>query len=181
MDMQTKGESRVYVGLLRGVNVANKNKMPMAELRALFTSLGFRDVKTLIQSGNVIFSSDHAPDTKVLESAIKQQLSIDTDVVVRTADQLAKIVAKNPFSERESPYLHVGFGVRAPRTDDIESLDSDRFAPEKFAIVGTEIYLFLPNGMARTKLPGYLLRQLKVAITIRNWNTVTKLLALSSP
>lgn len=173
-------KSPVYIALLRSVNVGGTNKLPMAEVRLLFTSLGYRDVQTYIQSGNVIFSSGKLPDARHIETAIAQRLSVQTDVVLRSADALAKIVEGNPFSDQEMPFLHVGFSVKAPVEPDIKKLERERFVPEKFAIIGSEMYLFLPNGMARTKLPAYLLRQLKVVTTIRNWKTVNKLVELSS-
>ena len=172
--------SPVYVALLRGVNVGGTNKLPMAELRTLFTSLGYDNVRTFIQSGNVIFSSDQPPDANQLATVVAQHFSIDTNITLRSSKALKEIVERNPLSELDAAYIHVGFCIKAPDVHAAKELDRERFVPEKFEIIGAQMYLFLPNGMARTKLPGYLFRQLKVPTTIRNWKTVNKLVELSA-
>jgi uncharacterized protein (DUF1697 family) len=168
-----------YVGLLRGVNVGGKNKVPMAELRTLVESLGHAEVSTFIQSGNVIFSTQKSITPATLETAIATQFGIDVDVVLRTVPELAKVVKANPFAGADPSKLHVGFMTRAPAAAVVTALDGDAFAPEHFAIRRTELYLHLPNGMGRAKLPGYLDRRLKIPTTVRNWNTLTKLLELA--
>jgi uncharacterized protein (DUF1697 family) len=168
-----------YVGLLRGVNVGGKNKVPMTALRALFESLGHTDVSTFIQSGNVVFTTDRSVGPRSLEIAIAKEFGVDTSVALRTRRELEKVVDANPFGDADLSKLHVGFMTQKPPAAVVAKLDAERFRPEEFALRGQEIYLHLPNGMARTKLPGYLDRQLKIPTTIRNWNTVTKLLELA--
>jgi uncharacterized protein (DUF1697 family) len=168
-----------YVGLLRGVNVGGKNKVAMAELRTLVESLGHSDVSTFIQSGNVIFATKRAITPASLESAIAKTFGIDISVVLRTVPELAKVVTTNPFGSADTSKLHIGFMTKKPPAAVVKTLDGDEFAPEQFVIKGTELYLHLPNGMGRTKLPAYLDRRLKVPTTVRNWNTVTKLLELA--
>ena len=170
----------VYVGLLRGVNVANRNKLSMAELRECFVDMGFRAVSTYIQSGNVVFSASSVPDPRRLASAIHERFSVATEVVVRTHEQLAAAESRNPFSAREPSHLHVGFTGATPPPSELADLDVARFSPEECVILGGEIYLYLPKGMAVAKLPGYLARKLGVVTTIRNWNTVRRLVELSS-
>ncbi|HUQ40096.1 MAG TPA: DUF1697 domain-containing protein [Acidimicrobiales bacterium] len=170
-----------YVALLRGINVGGKNKVPMAELRAVFEALGHSDVRTYIQSGNVVFSGPKAPTPATLEKAIGAEFGIDLTVVVRTPAQLSAAVGKkNPFPTANTSALHIGFMAEAPAAAAVKALDRERFLPEEFAVVGSDLYLHLPDGMGRTKLPPYLDRQLKVPTTVRNWNTVTKLVELAA-
>lgn len=169
-----------YVALLRGVNVGGKNKVPMADLRTLVESLGHTDVSTFIQSGNVIFTSSKVVTPKSLEAAIAKQFGIQSRVVLRTKAELGKILKANPFTRADTSKLHVGFMVEKPPASVVKALDVDEFLPDEFAVHATELYLHLPNGMGRAKLPPYLDRRLKVVTTVRNWNTVTKLLELAS-
>ena len=167
------------VGLLRSVNVGGKNKLPMAELRALVESLGYTEVGTFIQSGNVIFTADNSVTPKRLETAIESRFGIETTVVLRTSAELESVVEANPFLSADPSKLHVGFMAETPPAAAVAKLDNDRFLPDEFAVNGAQLYLHLPNGMARTKLLGYLDRQLKIPTTVRNWNTVNKLIELS--
>jgi uncharacterized protein (DUF1697 family) len=167
-----------YVALLRGINVGGRNKLPMAELRALVESLGPTDVTTYIQSGNVIFTSAKPVAPKTLEAAIEDACGIAITVVVRTSAELAKVVTANPFAKSDVSKLHVGFMAAKPSKAVVARIDAERFKPEEFAVRGAELYLYLPNGMGRTKLPDYLGRQLEIPTTVRNWNTVLKLVEL---
>jgi uncharacterized protein (DUF1697 family) len=169
-----------YVGLLRGVNVGGKNIVAMSELRSVVESLGHTNVSTFIQSGNVIFTTSRPVTSKSLESAIEKQFDIDITVVLRTAPELASVVKANPFADVDTSKLHVGFMATKPSAADVSKLDGDQFAPEEFVVHGTELYLHLPNGMGRTKLPGYLDRRLKVPTTVRTWKSVTKLVELAT-
>jgi uncharacterized protein (DUF1697 family) len=168
------------VGLLRAVNVGGKNKLPMGELRALFESLGHSEVSTFIQSGNVIFTADDSVTPKQLEAAIERRFGFQITVVLRTASELEGVVKANPFGSADPSHLHVGFMAEKPSAAVVAMLDTERFRPDEFAIHGAELYLHLPNGMARTKLPAYIDRQLKIPTTVRNWNTVNKLIELSA-
>ena len=166
------------VGLLRGVNVGGRT-LPMAELRELVVSLGFQDVRTYIQSGNVLFSGKKRPAPAVLETAIERRFGLEVDVMLRSPAELEQALERNPFPHADRSKLHVGFMATKPTPTTVAALDGEPFLPEEFAVVGTELYLHLPGGMARTKLPDYVLRRIKVPTTIRNWNTVTKLAELA--
>jgi uncharacterized protein (DUF1697 family) len=168
-----------FVGLLRGVNVGGKNKLPMGELRTLFESLGHREVSTFIQSGNVIFTGTEPVTPEQLETAIANRFGIEITVMLRTPAELECVVKRNPFPSGDPSKLHVGFMAEKPLAAAVAKLDRERFRPDEFAVRDAELYLYLPNGMARTKLPGYLDRQLKIPTTVRNWNTVNKLIELS--
>jgi uncharacterized protein (DUF1697 family) len=169
----------VYVGLLRGVNVGGSNKLPMADLRSMFEDLGFSDVRTFIQSGNVVFASKHRPTTTELERGIAARFGIETDVVLRSSSELEAVRATNPFPDVQTEYLHVGFMASTVGDAVLQSLEPERFGVERFAVVGTEAFLHLPNGMGTSKLPAHLARRLGTPITFRNWKTVNRLIELS--
>jgi uncharacterized protein (DUF1697 family) len=166
------------VALLRSVNVAGHGKVKMGDLRRVFEGLGYSDVSTYIQSGNVIFTGDATPGS--VERAIAAELGMNVVVVLRTSAQLENVVRRNPFADADASKLHVGFMVKRPPTAAVRALDLERFRPEDVVVEGNDVYLHLPNGMGRSKLPDYVGRQLGVPITFRNWNTVTKLVELAN-
>jgi uncharacterized protein (DUF1697 family) len=170
---------RRYVVLLRGVNVGGKNTVPMAALRELFESLGHGEVRTFIQSGNVVFTARAAVTPQSLERAVAQEFGVHTTVVIRTPRDLEQVVKANPFVGADPSKLHVGFMTQKPTAAVVAKLDGEPFRPEEFAVRGRELYLHLPNGMGRSKLPAYLDRRLKIPTTVRNWNTVNKLIELA--
>lgn len=153
--------------------------VPMAELRSLVTSLGHSDVRTYIQSGNIVFTSDTRVSPETLETAIATAFGIQIDVMLRTPGELKKVLEANPFPTVDSSALHVGFMKVEPPREVVARLEPEQFLPERFAIKGKERYLFLPAGMGRTKLPAYLDRQLKIPTTVRTWKTVMKLVDLA--
>lgn len=175
---------RTFVALLRGVNLGARNKVSMADLRALFADLGHQDIATYVQSGNVIFKSriaDAAKLTGEIEKRIDRDLGLTVTVLLRTKPQLARVVHSNPFAEPEPTKLHVTFLADAPGRARVRELEAAQFGPDEFRVVGKEIYLHTPRGYGRTKLSGaYFEKQLRVAATTRNWRTVTKLAELAS-
>lgn len=168
------------VALLRGVNLGGRNRVPMADLRLLFESLGATDVATFIQSGNVVFSSAAPVGAVELAAAVGERFGITTDVVLRDQIELEQVLLDNPFAGVEPDRLHVAFLARRPDPAVWRDLDGAAFQPDQFAPHGGEVYLHLPDGMARTKLPAYLGRRLRIPMTVRNWATVTKLSQLAS-
>lgn len=169
-----------YVALLRSVNVAGHGKIKMDDLRRAFRSLGYTDVTTYIQSGNVVFTSDAPVVALGLENAIAAAFEMNVTVVLRTSAQLKRVVRRNPFTDADSSKVHVGFMQQRPSGAVAQKMDLQRFIPDDVVVDGSELYFHLPNGLGRSKLPDYLGRHLKVPITIRNWNTVTKLVQLVS-
>lgn len=167
------------VALLRGVNVGGRNKLPMADLRSLFSSLGHEDVVTYVQSGNVVFTSAGAVEPTAIEATIARRFAIDTTVVLRSLAELERVLESNPYPAADPSHLHVGFLPYPPARDALRLPDLSGFAPEQATLVGCELYLHLPNGMGRAKLPPFLDRQLKVPTTVRNWNTVNQLTELA--
>ncbi len=169
-----------YIALLRGINVGGKHKVAMADLKALFADAGGQVVTTYIQSGNVVFTHPAKLPDKLgadLERRIEAQTGLAVAVVLRTASELAAVVRDNPFPGMET-HLHVTFLSSDPPAGALDSTDAVAFAPEQFAMVGRQLYLYLPDGMARTKLPKAL-DVFSTPVTTRNWRTVLKLAELA--
>ena len=167
-----------WVALLRGVNVGGGNRLPMADLRASFESLGYADVATYIQSGNVVFRTDESEDTIVrrLRGVLDDRHGLAVPVVVRSGDELEGIVERHPFAgDRIEPkLLHVAFLDRAPDHTDVP--EADRWLPDRWALDGRELYLAYPGGSARSKMTiEQFERPWGVSATARNLNTVAKL------
>lgn len=148
----------------------------MAELRSVMEDLGFADVRTYIQSGNVVFSSARKPSAAAIEDALEKSFGFDIAVMLRTAAEMAKVVDANPYDDPSK--VHVAF--LAKPLGEVPALDPDRHSPETFSLAGTEVYFHLPNGMGRAKAPDYVGRQLKAPMTVRNWRTVTTLAEMAA-
>ncbi|MHB8635127.1 MAG: DUF1697 domain-containing protein [Fimbriimonadaceae bacterium] len=173
-----------YLALLRGVNVGGKNRLPMKALADLFVALGCSDVRTFIQSGNVVFSATprvYAGLPEVLPEAIRRQFAIQAPVILRTRDEIQAVVSGNPFvlaGEAEGT-LYVAFLRDVPCLEHVAGLDPDRSPPDRFEVLGREVYLHLPAGVANSKLTNaYFDSKLKTLSTARNWRTVQALLDL---
>lgn len=161
-----------HVALLRGINVGGKNMVPKAALIRAFEDAGATNVRTYIQSGNVVF--DAAAADKVSAKVSKR---LGVPVVTRTANELTNVVKKNPFLARGEDKCRVVFLADRPAKG--AALDPQRSPGDEFAIVGREVYLFLPNGVGKSKLTNdYLDRRLGTTGTVRNWRTVSKLLEM---
>src|SRR3954452_5528043 len=175
-----------YVALLRGVNLGSHNKVPMAALRAVVEGLGYDDVSTYIQSGNVVLTTKDgsAKVEKAIHGAIENEFGFDVVVVVRTAAQMKMVVNANPFTKKakDDGHLHVVFLAAKPKPDKVKALTEADWGNDEVAVTGTEAYLHLPNGYGRAKLNNMLVeKKLGVAATARNWRTTAKLLELSCP
>ena len=174
-----------YVALLRGINVSGKNKIAMAELRALVESLGYEGVQTYIQSGNVVFGSSvrrAATVQDAIAGAITRELGLDVTVLVRTAKEFDAVLASNPFlaSGADPTKLHVTFLARAPTATAVRALgDVDR-PPDEFVVTKREVFVHCPDGYGNTKLTNsFFEKRLGVAATTRNWRTVQTLTSLA--
>ncbi|MFH9422585.1 DUF1697 domain-containing protein [Streptomyces sp. NPDC017529] len=174
------------IALLRGINVGGRNKFPMAQQREVFAALGHKDVTVLLQTGNIVFADPGTPPgetARAIEARIADELGFPVPVLVRTRDELAAAVAANPFpqAEAEPKTLHVTFLSAEPaRIAPLEALDTGAYVPDRFRLAGRELYLWCPNGIGRSRLAEAVSRaRLGVTATARNWNTVTKLLALA--
>jgi uncharacterized protein (DUF1697 family) len=175
----------VHVAFLRGINVGGKNRLPMDKLARMFATAGCQAVRTYIQSGNVVFSASPELARRVPEAvsqAILVQTRLRVPVVVRTADELARAVRDNPFlaTQAERKALHVAFLADEPSAAQVAKLDVKRSPPDAFIVRGRELYLHLPNGVARTRLTNaYLDSTLDTVSTLRNLNTLEALLELA--
>lgn len=172
------------IALLRGINLGARNRVSMPELRELLTGLGHEDVQTLLQSGNVVLTSDRtgAKLEQALERAIADALGVESKVVVRTARELAAVVKRDPLGDvAEDPKRYqVSFLSAKPKAAVVRELEAADVAPERVVVSGREIYAWHPDGIHRSGLAKLLTdKQLGVTATARNWSTVTKLLELA--
>ena len=174
-----------YVALLRGVNVGGNKMVSMAALRTALEKMGFADVRTLLQSGNVVFRST-ARATATLEGTLERELEArlkcQADFHVRTAAELADVVARNPFPDdaRVDPgHLLVMFFKAPLDTTKVKALEAAIPGRERMHADGRHLYVTFPDGVGTSKLPAMLDRRLGARGTGRNWNTVMKLSALA--
>jgi uncharacterized protein (DUF1697 family) len=173
------------IALLRGINLASKRRVGMADLRELLDGQGYKDVRTHLQSGNVVLSSTLSPRQleRTLEWQLAEGFGFDISVLVRTRAELAKVVERNPLRKvaTDGSRHVVSFLSRRLPAAVARELEAADVAPERVAISGREIYAWYPNGIQRSPL-GKLLddSRLGVVSTARNWNTVVKLLELAS-
>lgn len=172
-----------HISLLRGVNVGGNKKIRMADLKALYESLGFAGVVTYVQSGNVIFhaaSADSAELIARIEAAIGERFGFDVTVLLRSADDLRRILDSNPFPGADPAKLHVLFLAAVPDSAAVATLHVPVADGEEWLLAGQEIYLRYPNGSGRSKMTGaFFERALGVAASARNWNTVNALYELA--
>jgi uncharacterized protein (DUF1697 family) len=174
-----------HIALLRAINVAGHQNVAMAELRAMFEALGFDDVRTLLQTGNVVFrgAGSSAALERKLESEAKARLGLETDFMVRTVKELAEAVAENPFpreAERDPGHLVLLFLKDAPKAADVKALQAAIKGRETVETFGKQLYAVYPDGIGRSNLTNKLIEdKLTTRATGRNWNTVLKLAALA--
>jgi uncharacterized protein (DUF1697 family) len=174
------------IALLRGINVGGHRKVPMARLREVLGDLGYADVKTYVQSGNVVLTGPERSDAateQALARELEEAFGFDIAVVVRTRDEIAGVVAADPFAEvaGDPARYHVLFLSEAPDPERVaRAADPDAFAPDTYALKGRELYLWTPDGIRDSKLMRALTdKRLGVTSTARNWRTVNKLLELA--
>ena len=176
--------SQDCVALLRGINLAAKNRLPMKPLEQMFSAEGCSEVRSYIQSGNVIFSAKSSVIKTLparVSARIQEQFGYRVPVVLRTGDELEACIAANPFAVpgADEKQLHVMFLADIPADAAVTGLDPHRSDPDEFAVQGRDVYLKLPNGGARSKLTNqYFDSRLDTVSTIRNWNTVQRLCVL---
>lgn len=169
-----------YVALLRGINLAGKRRVAMADLRAWLAELGYENVRTLLQSGNAVFGSDKSAATvqAELEAHLAERAGFAIDCVVLTAAELRAVVEADPLgdvADNGSRY-HVSFLRTAPAQPDFAA---DAFAPERFHVGKKEMYFWTSEGVMHSKMLAAFPAKKGEVATMRNWNTVTKLLAMT--
>ncbi len=170
-----------YVALLRAINVGGRNRVPMEALRALFVRAGALDVRTYIQSGNVVFRCDDgAAVCAAVSAALWADLGVRAPIVVRTAAELREVVARTPFDPAATLTLHVYFLADRPDAARVAALDRHRSPGDSFVVVGSEVYVAFGVGAGASKLTvDWFDGCLGTTATARNWRTVCALVALS--
>jgi uncharacterized protein (DUF1697 family) len=173
-----------HVVLLRGINIGPRNRVAMPRLRELLGELGYGDVRTYVQSGNIVLESRKSPRTleRELQQHIAEEFDVDTPVIVRTRDELAEVVDRNPLGDVADEPKRYQVSFMSGELDDgvLGSLESVRVEPERFVAIGRELYAWHPAGVARSKLWTALAgKKLGVTATARNWTTVTALLEMA--
>jgi len=176
----------VIICMLRGVNVGGHNLIKMDALKALCVSLKLKDPQTYVQSGNVIFSSEENDLAKLgtrIQDAIERKIGFRPNVMLRTAAEMRKVVARNPFAKRsgiEPGKLLVNFLAADPGKDARENALAIKIGPEEMHLIGREAYIYFPNGQGRSRFPWPAIeRALGTSGTGRNWNSVTKMLEMA--
>lgn len=171
---------KTYLSILRGINVSGQKKVPMAELKSLYEELNLKDISTYIQSGNVIFRTESIKDlSQRIEQKILAKYNFNVPVIIRTMDEMQIVLRQNPFikeSNIDLEKLHVTYLSENPKQENIDKLNTYNYQPDRFLILGKEIYLYCPNGYGRTKLTtDFFENKLKVPATTRNWRTTNEL------
>src|SRR3989344_3570057 len=167
-----------YISILRGINVGGQKKIKMEELKKLYESLGFKNVRTYIQSGNVIFEcldTNLAELIYQIEQKIKNSFGFDVIVLIKTKNEIQKLIKNNPFAKKDPSKLHVTFLSDIKTKPPTDEINNTKDKTEEFFISGREIYLFCPNGYGISKLSNnFFERKLNTSATTRNWKTVNK-------
>lgn len=177
---------QTYIALLRGINVSGQKKIQMADLIKMFEDLGFTEVETYIQSGNVVFRSDHTDRTGLI-SLIKEKIikifRFEVEVIIVTKEELINIRDNNPFlkdSSKDIDKFYITFISAKPTDERIENLKSFDYSPEEYILDDTIIYFYAANGYGRAKMNNnFFESKLKVFATTRNWKTVNELVDMS--
>ena len=168
-----------YIALFRGINVGGKNVLPMKDLAGILEGMGFTNIQTYIQSGNVIFQSPGRRTetmTRDIASSIAGSHGFTPKVLLLERSELADIIENCPFKEAEGKALHFFFLESKPVNADLEGLNAVKLESEHFMLFEKTFYLHAPDGMGRSRLAAKVERCMGVPVTARNWNTVSKLM-----
>jgi uncharacterized protein (DUF1697 family) len=173
-----------HIVLLRGINLGSRNRIAMPALRDALTDAGFDDVRTYLQSGNVVVGSTATPESVATKChrVIQDEFGLDIAVVVRSRAQLAQVVRRNPLAEvaKNPKRYQVSFLSAKPSAAVVRKLEGLAVGEERLVAIGRELYAWHPAGVGRSKLWAGLAGQgLGVVATARNWTTVTSLLELA--
>ncbi|RMB58557.1 DUF1697 domain-containing protein [Dokdonia sinensis] len=173
-----------YIALLRGINVGGHRKILMADLKVLFQELGFKNVETHIQSGNVVFEScggDVSAFAKAIKEKIKQSYNFEVLTLVLDLQTLQKIILDCPFPKEQKEKSYFILLDNPPTKEKTATLNAEVYADEEFHITSRCVYFFASNGYGRAKLTGNIIeRKLNVNATARNYRTMSKLLEMAS-
>jgi uncharacterized protein (DUF1697 family) len=172
---------KTYISLLRGINVSGQKKILMADLKSLYEELGFTNVQTYIQSGNVVFEYKETTPAQLQEmifEKIQIHYGFEVPNLILTSNEIEKALNNNPYKDIEKPYFT--FLSENPEQENIDAFNSISFDNEIFELKGKVLYAHYPNGAGRAKMTNNLIeRKLKVRATTRNLNTTKKLLEMA--
>jgi uncharacterized protein (DUF1697 family) len=174
-----------YIALLRGINVGGRNRVPMAALRSLAADLGYIDVRSYLQSGNLVFRASAEPPELAagLERAVDHHFAVAVPVIIREARDWATYLAANPFpgaSEREPNLVMLALSKAPPREGATEQLQARATQGERVRQVGDALWIHYRGGAGKSKLsPGLLDRTVGSAVTTRNWRSVREIAAMA--
>ena len=173
------------IALIRGINVGGHKKIKMAELRELFTALGLRQVRTVLQSGNAVFATDETDLAQLqqrLEAGIRERFGFEARVILRAAEDFKAALARHPFSAAQlerGKHAMIVFLSAEPEPAAVAALRGDNPGREMIQAAGKALYIFYTDGAARSKLDNKRVeRALNVVSSARNWNTCGRLLKL---
>ena len=171
------------IALLRGINLASRNRVSMPDLRTALGEAGYEDIATLVQSGNIVLTSSKKPKTleREISKLVLDEFGVEAATVVRTRDEMAGVIERNPIPDGPSiPKLfQVTFFSGEPDAERVKALLEQDFGDERVEVIGREAYAWHPGGIQKSKLARELGKGLRGDGTARNWNTVTKLLELA--
>ena len=175
---------KTFIALFRGINVGGNNRLPMKELVSVLDGLGLKNVRTYIQSGNVVFQSATSNAVKLsrdIRAAIEESHGFAPHVLILSVREFQKAIASNPFPEGEGEpkSLHLFFLESIPDNPDMDRLDRLKTDREEFRLVDAIFYLHTPDGIGRSKLAASVEKAMGVALTARNWRSVTKIMELA--
>jgi len=174
---------QVWIALFRGINVSGKNIVPMADLRALMSNIGFEGAKTYIQSGNLVFQSadDNVTIRKKITDAVADKFGFEPRLMLLSVEAINRAIHNNPFpaGEADPKTLHLYFLNEAPENTDLAAMAGWKIDSEAYELQGDVFYLHAPDGIGRSKLAERVERLLGVGATARNWRSVSKILALA--
>jgi len=175
-----------YIAMLRGINIGPHKRIKMEQLRESFAELGFVEIKTYIQSGNVVFKSEKASPASLgrkIEKRLLGDFGFSVSVILRTQEEIEKVIRGNPMLKEkgvDTSKLHVAFLSDVPASAALGKLQALTLAPDEAHCLGKELYLYFPNGVSGSSLWKHPLdRVLSVVTTMRNWNTVNQLCAMA--
>lgn len=173
----------VFLSILRGINVSGQKLIKMPDLKALYEELGFKNISTYIQSGNVIFENNTSKSlSERIDKKIFEKYKFNVPVIIRNVQEMQEIVNENLFLKEkniEHGKLHITFLEKEPPAQHLNKIKDMNYAPDRFYISGKTIYLYCPNGYGRTKLTNtFFENKLKVTATTRNWKTTNEILKI---
>jgi len=170
---------QTYISLLRGINVSGQKLIKMDALKSMYEELGLLNVRTYIQSGNILFASTNQSTSSLAEeisAGIKKHFSFDVPVLVKNSADWIGYIRRNPFPDKDISKICLTFLHAKVQNPDSVAFNKVKHSNEQFEIIDNTVYLYLPNGFGRTKLSNnYIEKQLSVTATTRNWKTVLKL------